>query len=59
VIARLIVFVRWYLREFTGQADYDRYLVGHAHSGVPAMPRREFERCRVDRAAQARGTRCC
>jgi uncharacterized short protein YbdD (DUF466 family) len=61
VIPRLIGFVRWYLRELTGRADYDRYLVRHrhAHPGVPVMPRRDFERRRLDRGDQNPGTRCC
>jgi len=58
---RLYGFVRWYLRELTGEAAYDRYLDRHrlAHPGAPVLPRREFERRRTDRGDQNPGARCC
>ncbi|MEU9375217.1 YbdD/YjiX family protein [Streptomyces sp. NPDC048255] len=53
----------FYLREFSGEAAYDRY-VAHARSHDPAAAvpsRREFERARTDsREADPReGFRCC
>ena len=53
--------VRWYLRELTGEGDYDRYLARHAdvHPGEPALTRRAFERWRAERAATTPGHRCC
>ncbi|NMI00427.1 YbdD/YjiX family protein [Pseudonocardia acidicola] len=53
--------VRWYLRELTGEAQYDHYLARHAreHPGHPPMSRREFERRRIDRADARPGSRCC
>ncbi|RRR96816.1 YbdD/YjiX family protein [Glycomyces terrestris] len=58
---RLLGLVRWYLRELTGESAYDRYLERHrlAHPGAPALPRREFERMRTDRADAHPRTRCC
>ncbi|WP_411101958.1 CstA-like transporter-associated (seleno)protein [Streptomyces sp. cmx-4-9] len=52
-----------HLKEFTGEAAYDRY-VAHARSHDPAAPvltRRAFERARTDsREADPReGFRCC
>ncbi|GAA1695293.1 YbdD/YjiX family protein [Glycomyces endophyticus] len=58
---RLFGLVRWYLRELTGEAAYDRYLERHrlAHPGSPVLPRREFERRRTDRGDAHPGARCC
>ncbi|MEV8531094.1 YbdD/YjiX family protein [Streptomyces sp. NPDC051211] len=55
--------VRFYVREFSGEAAYDRY-VAHARSHDPdaeVMTRRAFEHARVDaREADPReGFRCC
>jgi len=53
--------LHWYLREITGEADYDRYLARHAavHPGEPVLGRREFERCRWEDKARNPGNRCC
>jgi len=55
--------IRWYVREFTGESAYDRY-VAHARSCDPTaevMTRRAFEHNRTDaREADPRdGFRCC
>ncbi|MER0243786.1 YbdD/YjiX family protein [Streptomyces sp. HSW2009] len=55
--------MRWYVREFTGESTYDRY-VAHArqqHPGRVPDSRAEFERRRMDeRDADPRGDfRCC
>jgi uncharacterized short protein YbdD (DUF466 family) len=44
--------VLWYLRELTGETQYDRYLERHAreHAGTAPLSRREFERRRIHRA---------
>ncbi|MGW7100544.1 YbdD/YjiX family protein [Streptomyces sp. NPDC054838] len=52
-----------YVREFTGEAAYDRY-AAHARShdpDAPVLTRRAFERARTDaREADPReGFRCC
>ncbi|MFD8571925.1 YbdD/YjiX family protein [Streptomyces sp. cg28] len=55
--------VRWYVRELTDEAAYDRY-VAHlraAHPEICAPSRREFERMRTDRQESdpRQGFRCC
>ncbi|MGI5491537.1 YbdD/YjiX family protein [Microtetraspora malaysiensis] len=56
----LLSFVRWYLREISGEAEYDRYLERHrAHSPTPPLSRREYERLRIDRRDADPGARCC
>ncbi|MCX4527989.1 MULTISPECIES: YbdD/YjiX family protein [unclassified Streptomyces] len=54
---------RFFVREFSGEAAYDRY-VAHARAHDPAaevLTRRAFERARTDsREADPReGFRCC
>lgn len=53
--------VGWYLRELTGEAEYDHYLERHrrTHSGEALMSRREFERMRTCRLDENPGSRCC
>lgn len=59
--ARLWRGVRWYLRELTGETQYDRYLERHAreHGDAPPLSHREFERRRIDGADAKPGSRCC
>jgi uncharacterized short protein YbdD (DUF466 family) len=53
--------VGWYLREVTGEGDYDRYLAHHActHQATEPLSRREFERRRMDGRERDPGVRCC
>jgi uncharacterized short protein YbdD (DUF466 family) len=53
--------VLWYLRELTGETQYDRYLERHAreHTGTAPLSRREFERRRIDETDAKPGSRCC
>ena len=53
--------LRWYLRELTGEGQYDRYLARHArdHANTAPISRREFERARIDRTDAGPGSRCC
>ena len=51
--------VRWYLREFTGEARWDDYLRHCAEHGHEPMSRREFERRRADEAEKNPISRCC
>ncbi|WP_336319105.1 YbdD/YjiX family protein [Streptomyces lavendofoliae] len=60
---RAVGWVRWYVREVSGEAAYDTY-VAHVRSCDPdaeVMTRRQFERRRTDaREADPRdGFRCC
>ncbi len=53
--------VAWYLRELTGESDYDRYLAHRIalEPSAKVMSRREFERWRLDRRSCRPGDRCC
>ena len=51
--------VRWYLREFTGEARWDDYVRHCAEHGHAPMTRREFERRRADAAEKNPISRCC
>ena len=53
--------VLWYMRELTGETQYDRYLERHAreHAGTTPLTRREFERRRIDEKDATPGSRCC
>jgi uncharacterized short protein YbdD (DUF466 family) len=55
--------IRWFWREITGEAVYDRY-VAHARAADPqaqVLSRRAFERQRVEarEADPRKGFRCC
>jgi uncharacterized short protein YbdD (DUF466 family) len=51
----------WYLKELTGEHDYDRYVEHHrhAHPDASALSRREFERMRMDERDRNPSVRCC
>ena len=54
-------WVRWYLREVSGESAYDRY-VDHArteHPDRPVLSRRDFERRRMDERDSRPQSRCC
>jgi uncharacterized short protein YbdD (DUF466 family) len=53
--------VVWYLREFSGEAEYDRYVAHRRkrHPGEPVMTPREFWRWRMDEKDRNPGARCC
>jgi uncharacterized short protein YbdD (DUF466 family) len=53
--------VLWYMRELTGETQYDRYLERHTreHAGTAPLTRREFERRRIDEKDATPGSRCC
>lgn len=53
--------LRWYVRELTGEAAYDRY-VAHArqqHPGVEPMPLAAWWRARQDAEDARPQQRCC
>ncbi|GAA2072007.1 hypothetical protein GCM10009801_24250 [Streptomyces albiaxialis] len=57
-------WVRWYVREFTDESAYERYVAHvrqHEGPSAPVPSRREFERTRADaREGDPReGFRCC
>jgi uncharacterized short protein YbdD (DUF466 family) len=51
----------WYLREVMGENAYERYLEHQRrrHPGEPVLPRRQFERRRMDERDTRPETRCC
>ncbi len=51
----------WYLREATGEAEYDRHVQRHrlAHPGEPVPGRRAFERERAEHRERHPKPRCC
>ena len=51
--------VRWYLREWSGEARWDDHLAECAAHGHPPMSRREFERRRADARERSVVARCC
>jgi uncharacterized short protein YbdD (DUF466 family) len=51
--------VRWYLREFTGEARWDDYLAHCTEHGHEPVSRREFERRRSDALERTPVSRCC
>lgn len=58
-LVRLARGVRWYLREWSGEARWDDYLRECAEHGHAPMTRREYERQRADRVEQVGVQRCC
>jgi uncharacterized short protein YbdD (DUF466 family) len=51
--------VRWYLREWSGEARWDDYLRHCAEHGHQPVSRREFERRRADAMERNPVSRCC
>ena len=51
--------VRWYLRQFTGEAKWDEYVAHCRTHGEEPMSRREFERRRADHQERNPQSRCC
>jgi uncharacterized short protein YbdD (DUF466 family) len=58
---RVLAAVRWYLRELTGEAEYDKYVERHRHlhPEEPVLARRDFERRRCDRRDDNPTASCC
>jgi uncharacterized short protein YbdD (DUF466 family) len=54
-------WLRWYLREVSGESAYDRYVehVRAEHPGQEVLSRREFERRRMDDRDARPEARCC
>ncbi|RZU25654.1 YbdD/YjiX family protein [Streptomyces sp. BK239] len=58
---RVLRAVRWYLRELTGEAEYDRHCErrrrDHPHAPVPT--RREYQALRTRHREDHPQSRCC
>ena len=59
VLLRAWRSVRWYLREWSGESRWDRYVAHCELHGHGPVSRREFERARADDAERVGVTRCC
>jgi hypothetical protein len=51
--------IRWYLKEATGEAKWDRYLERCRSEGAEPMSRRDFERHRAEHKESTPQSRCC
>ncbi|MGW0778930.1 YbdD/YjiX family protein [Streptomyces sp. NPDC002835] len=58
---RLLHGLRWYVREFTGDAEYDRYCESRRlnHPQLPVPTRREYEHMRTRHRELHPNSRCC
>ncbi|MER5833137.1 YbdD/YjiX family protein [Streptomyces sp. NPDC002130] len=60
-IRRWVRAVRWYLRELTGEAEYDRHCERHRrhHPLAPVPTRREYQVLRLRHQEARSHSRCC
>ena len=60
-VREAIGMVTWYLKEVSGEADYDRYVAHRReeHSDEPVMCRADWERLRQDERDRNPRARCC
>lgn len=59
-VRSLLQLARWYLRELTGEGEYERYAAWQrTHPHLPALSRQEYDRLRMDRQDSTPGARCC
>ena len=60
-LSRAAKNILWYLREVSGEADYDRYvaLAQRQHPGTPVLSRRDFERRKMNEGESGPPARCC
>ncbi|WP_149185112.1 YbdD/YjiX family protein [Streptomyces sp. TRM49041] len=60
-VRKLLGTVRWYVRELTGEAEYDRYCERRRRHcpHAPLPTRREYERMRTAHREQDTPSRCC
>ncbi|WP_031477261.1 YbdD/YjiX family protein [Streptomyces bicolor] len=60
-VRKVLGVVRWYAREVTGEAEYDRYCERHRrrHPQAPVPTRREYDVLRTLRQEEHPQSRCC
>lgn len=60
-VRKVLGVLRWYARELTGAAEYDRYCDRHRrhHPHAPVPTRREYEVLRTRNREQQPQSRCC
>jgi len=56
-LRRIMRQLRWYAREITGEAEYERYCA--RHPGRPVPTRGEYERMRSRHRETHPHSRCC
>ncbi|TDO43989.1 uncharacterized protein DUF466 [Kribbella sp. VKM Ac-2527] len=56
-LRRILRQLHWYIREFTGEAEYDRYRARLTDGPPPT--RREYERMRARHREDQAHNRCC
>jgi uncharacterized short protein YbdD (DUF466 family) len=58
---RAVEGIRWYLREVSGEGDYDRYVAHERRhsSDTPILSRRDFERRKTKDREKSPPARCC
>jgi uncharacterized short protein YbdD (DUF466 family) len=61
VVRKALGAVRWYARELTGEAEYDRYCERHTrhHPHAPVPTRREYAQMRTTQRECETPNRCC
>lgn len=52
-------WIRWYLKQMTGEAKWDEYLDHCRSEDIKPMSRREFERHRAEHRENTPQARCC
>lgn len=60
-VTGIVRAVRWYVRELTGEAAYDRYVAAHArrHPDHEPLTRAQWWRARDDAREAMAHERCC
>ncbi|WP_264931933.1 YbdD/YjiX family protein [Streptomyces sp. A012304] len=60
-VLRAVRGLRWYLRELTGEAEYDRHCERHRrrHPHAPVPTRREYQLLRTRHQEEHASSRCC
>ena len=58
-LRRAVRAVRWYVRELTGEAAYDRYVAAHDGADHAPLSRGQWWRARDDARERAAHERCC
>lgn len=60
-VRRMLGIVLWYVRELSGETEYDRYCERHRrhHPHAPLPTRREYQRMRTTRRECESPGRCC
>ncbi len=58
-VRQALAGVRWYVRELTGEAAYDRYVAAHAGADHTPLTRAQWWRARDDAREHTAHESCC